>query len=88
MLSASLIFFALAIVGHGAFWVGMANRLHASAIPRRAIKLTVKVFYAIILGIPLALAYLWWTGDLGGPAAETSRQSDAASRSRCARGGT
>lgn len=45
----------LALVGHGALWVGLVNRWHATGFPRKVVKLVTLVFYAGLLGIPLAI---------------------------------
>lgn len=59
MLLVFILVAALALVGHGALWVGLVNRWHATGFPRKVVKLVTLVFYAGLLGIPPAmLAYL------------------------------
>lgn len=45
----------LAGIGHGAFWVGLINRWHATGFPRKVVKLVTLLFYAGFAGIPLAM---------------------------------
>lgn len=59
MLLVFILVAALALVGHGALWVGLVNRWHATGFPRKVVKLVTLVFYAGLLGIPPAmLAFL------------------------------
>jgi len=51
---------ALALVGHFAFWFAVINRLHATALPYRFLKLCDAAWYVIVLGLPAALGWSWW----------------------------
>ena len=49
----------LALVGHGALWVGIVNRWHATGFPRKVVKAVTLAFYAALLGLPLVIAAEW-----------------------------
>ena len=59
MLASKLIFLALALLGHAAFWVGLVNRGHSFGLPRPVVKSTVLLFYAALFAIPLAVVARW-----------------------------
>ncbi len=43
----------LAACGHVILWLGLANRLHATAVPRLAMKAITGIFYSLMLAIPV-----------------------------------
>lgn len=57
MLASSVAIFALALIGHGAFWVGIVNRWHSTGFPRFVVKTTTLIPYAALLLLPLACAW-------------------------------
>jgi uncharacterized protein len=56
----ALAFFTL--FGHAFFWIGLNNRLHAFALPRRLLKLISKVSFTLVGAGPLILLAWWWAG--------------------------
>ena len=48
----------LALIGHGAIWVGLVNRWHSTGYPRKVVKSVTLVFYAGLI-VPL-LAAAWY----------------------------
>lgn len=48
---------SVAIVGHGVFWIGLVNRLHATALPRWLIKGTTAFLYFLLFSVPLLIGY-------------------------------
>jgi hypothetical protein len=59
MLIAAIIFLALALVGHVAFWIGLINRTHGTGLPRLAVKGISLLLYLVMAAI--ALMALWQT---------------------------
>jgi predicted MPP superfamily phosphohydrolase len=57
-------FALLALVGHAALWIGLFNRLHATALPCRAINLLEKPILVIVPAIPVmyVLRYVTHSG--------------------------
>lgn len=65
---ASLLCLVLAVFGHGALWVALFNRLHATGMPRRRMEWVERTIFLGLLGLPAAvLASLLWqpAGPLG-----------------------
>jgi len=50
----------IALVGHGALWVGLVNRTHSTGMPRWAVKWLSRLYLAAVLSIPIVLAALAW----------------------------
>jgi predicted MPP superfamily phosphohydrolase len=48
----------LALFGHGAIWLGVNNRLHATAIKRPVLKKLSALVHFVTLAVPLV--FLWW----------------------------
>lgn len=55
----------LACIGHGFFWVGLVNRIHAWAGRRWIIDFTTMLCVLAFAGIPLAIAIAAWNGQEG-----------------------
>lgn len=56
------VFLLLALLGHGFFWVGLVNRLHATGLQRRIVKRTTLIIFAILGLTPIGLA-CWYLVD-------------------------
>jgi predicted MPP superfamily phosphohydrolase len=54
----------VSLVGHVILWLGLINRLHATALARPLMRLVTGVFYGILLGIPLLFLGHWASGSL------------------------
>jgi uncharacterized protein len=53
----------LAACGHVILWLGLANRLHATAVPRLAMKAITGIFYSLMLAIPALLFFCYPKSD-------------------------
>jgi len=60
----------LALIGHGYFWVGLVNRIHAWAGPRWIVDYTTHLCVIAFVGIPLSICWSLWYGFSGPLAAE------------------
>jgi predicted MPP superfamily phosphohydrolase len=59
----------LALFGHAALWVGIDNRVHATGLARRWVKLISLAIYVVLVGVPLAVAAdVWRAAPPSGPA--------------------
>jgi uncharacterized protein len=47
------------LLGHGFLWIGLINRLHAFALPRRLVKSLTKFFFLLLAAGP-CVALVWW----------------------------
>jgi uncharacterized protein len=56
----ALAFFAL--FGHAFLWIGLGNRLHATALPRWIISLLSTVIFAFLAAGPILMLAWWWMG--------------------------
>jgi uncharacterized protein len=54
--------FLLTILGHFFLWVGILNRLHATAIPRRPMEVLTFICFSILGFVPLAAGWWWISG--------------------------
>lgn len=59
----SILFAVVMLFGHLAVWVALFNRLHATALPRRIIKILEKLIYVSVVAVPIGLA--WRAGGDG-----------------------
>ncbi len=75
MLSLVILLALLALFGHAALWVGLFNRLHATALPCHTINLLEKVIIVIIPAVPSI--YIWRYVTSGGIASVSSLASPA-----------
>ncbi len=50
----------LALFGHAALWVGFVNRVHATGLPRRSVKLLSITGHALLVVSPLVACALWF----------------------------
>lgn len=53
----------VSLVGHAILWLGLINRLHATALARPLMRLITGVFYGVLLGLPLVFLAHWATGN-------------------------
>ncbi len=51
--------FLLTILGHVFLWIGMMNRLHATATPRR-LMFALSLIYSAFIGLAPVIAVWWW----------------------------
>jgi predicted MPP superfamily phosphohydrolase len=65
MLALSLLILMLALLGHGALWVGIINRWHGTGFSRLLVKSVTLVFYAALFGLPLLVARHWLRAEHG-----------------------
>ena len=54
----------VSLVGHVILWIGLVNRLHATALARGWMRLVTAVLYGILLVIPLLFLVHWVRGGL------------------------
>ena len=74
----------LALLGHAALCVGYVNRIHATGLHRRVIKLNSALGHAALVFLPVIAAALWWTSgiSLTDWLSQMARQPAAADLSR------
>jgi predicted MPP superfamily phosphohydrolase len=65
MLAISLFILMLALLGHGALWIGIVNRWHGTGFPRLVVKSVTLAFYAALFGLPLLVARHWLRAEHG-----------------------
>ena len=58
MLLLDLLLAAVALIGHFAMWIGLSNRLHATALPCGSIRFLSKLIDVIVILIPGG--FVWW----------------------------
>jgi len=64
---------ALALVGHGALWVGLGNRLHSTGLPRPLVKGLTLLVDLVLMGLPiLALLLMLRIGRPNDPTGQRS----------------
>lgn len=69
MTTGQFVFWIAALVGHGALWVEIVNRLHGLGWPRRLVDNTTTACGLLVAGLPLAVAWsLWSSGGYALPA--------------------
>ncbi|HEX4143127.1 MAG TPA: metallophosphoesterase [Pirellulales bacterium] len=57
-----IVLLLVSLVGHGILWLGLINRLHATALARRPMRAVTGLFYCFLLGIPLLFFGVWFQG--------------------------
>jgi uncharacterized protein len=62
MLVVIILLVLLALIGHAALWIGLANRVHATGFPRRVMKSISAVCHLLLVILPLIVVWLVYTG--------------------------
>lgn len=50
-----------ALIGHFMLWVGLFNRLHATALPRPRIRVVERIIFFLVVAVPVCLFDLYWS---------------------------